>query len=105
MDWFRYSEGQGGQGDPIVSNAFEYRDYPIRALNANVAYDPLVCEHLAGDLLENPRLAPSGLVHESRIGLAHFRFVEHGYCPVDALDELVKSRTTKSTSSPRPRLG
>ena len=23
MDWFRYSEGQGGQGDPAIENAFE----------------------------------------------------------------------------------
>jgi hypothetical protein len=90
MDWFRYSEGNGGQGDPVVPNAFEYRDYLIRGLNANVPYDQLVREHLAGDLLEKPRLDPTGRLHESRIGLAHFRFVEHGYFPVDALDELVK---------------
>ncbi len=47
-------------------------------------------EHLAGDLLEKPRVDPTGRLHESRIGPAHFRFVEHGYFPVDALDELVK---------------
>jgi hypothetical protein len=90
MDWFRYSEGHGGQGDPVVERAFEYRDYLIRALNSNVPYDHLIREHLAGDLLPKPRLDASGMVNESRIGLAHYRFVEHGYFPVDALDELVK---------------
>ncbi len=90
MDWFRYAEGHGGQGDPVVENAFEYRDYLIRALNSNVPYDRLIREHLAGDLLPQPRLGAGGLIDESRIGLAHFRFVEHGYFPVDALDELVK---------------
>lgn len=90
MDWFRYSEGHGSQGDPVVENAFEYRDYLIRALNLNVPYDQLIREHLAGDLLPKPRIDRSGTMNESRIGLAQYRFVEHGYFPVDALDELVK---------------
>lgn len=90
LDWFRYTEGHGGQGDPGIENATEYRDSMIRALNANVPYDQLIREHLAGDLLENPRLDPSGTINESIIGLAQFRFVEHGFFPVDALDELVK---------------
>jgi hypothetical protein len=90
LDWFRYTEGHGGQGDPTNENATEFRDYMIRALNANVPYDQLIREHLAGDLLENPRLDPTGMVNESIIGLAQYRFVEHGFFPVDALDELVK---------------
>jgi hypothetical protein len=90
LDWFRYTEGHGGQGDPGIENATEYRDYMIRALNANVPYDQLIREHLAGDLLPEPRLNPEGTINESIIGLAQFRFVEHGFFPVDALDELVK---------------
>ncbi|MEI6712862.1 MAG: PSD1 and planctomycete cytochrome C domain-containing protein [Verrucomicrobiota bacterium] len=90
MDWFRYSEGHGGQGDTAVPNAFEYRDYLVRALNNNVPYDALIREHLAGDLLPKPRLDSTGMINESRIGIAQFRFVEHGYLPVDSLDELVK---------------
>ena len=39
-------------------NAFQYRDYVIRALNADVPYDQFVREHIAGDLLQNPRLHP-----------------------------------------------
>ncbi len=90
MDCVRYSEGSGGQGDPRIVNAFEYRDYLIRALNADVPFDQLVREHIAGDLLPNPRIDQETGIRESMIGLAHFRFVEHGYFPVDALDELVK---------------
>jgi hypothetical protein len=90
MDWFRYSEGHGGQGDFEVPGAFEYRDYLIRALNADVPYDQLVREHIAGDLLPQPRVdARSGIV-ESRAGLGSLRMVEHGFFPVDSLDELVK---------------
>ncbi len=90
LDWFRYTEGHGGQGDPVNENATVYRDYVIRALNANVPYDQLIREHLAGDLLAEPRLDPAGTINESIIGLAQLRFVEHGFFPVDALDELVK---------------
>jgi hypothetical protein len=90
LDWFRYTEGHGGQGDPVNENATVYRDYVIRALNANVPYDQLIREHLAGDLLAEPRLDPAGTINESIIGLAQLRFVEHGFFPVDALDELIK---------------
>lgn len=90
MDWFRYSEGHGSQGDFPIPNAFEYRDYLIRALNNDVPYDVLIREHLAGDLLPNPRVNDANGIVESWIGPAHLRMVEHGYFPVDSLDELVK---------------
>ncbi|MEM9283195.1 MAG: PSD1 and planctomycete cytochrome C domain-containing protein [Verrucomicrobiota bacterium] len=90
LDWYRYTEGHGGQGDPVNEHAAAYRDYLIRAFNENVPYDQLILEHLAGDLIEEPRLDSTGKVNESIIGLAQFRFVEHGFFPVDALDELVK---------------
>ncbi len=90
LDWYRYTEGHGGQGDPKNERAHEYRDYVIRALNDNVPYDQLVKEQIAGDLLSTPRLNEDGLINESRIGVAQLRFVEHGFLPVDALDEKVK---------------
>ncbi len=90
MDWFRYAEGHGGQGDFEIAGAFEYRDYLIRALNADVPYDRLIQEHIAGDLLPNPRINSTEGIVESRIGPAHLRMVEHGFFPVDSLDELVK---------------
>lgn len=90
MDWFRYSEGHGGQGDPIINHAHEYRNYLIRALNENVPYDKMIKEHIAGDLLPEPRKTVDGQFNESVIGTAQYRFVEHGFFPVDALDELIK---------------
>jgi hypothetical protein len=62
----------------------------IRALNADVPCDQLIREHIAGDLLPNPRWNVSEGFNESMIGTAHFRFVEHGFQPVDALDDQVK---------------
>ena len=54
MDLFRYTESHGSEGDPDLPDAWRYRDYLIRALNADVPYDQLIREHLAGDLLPQP---------------------------------------------------
>ena len=90
MDLVRYSESHGSQGDFDLPFAWRYRDYLIRALNQDVPYDQLVREHLAGDLLAQPRINRDENVNESVIGTAHFRMVEYGYVPVDALDDQFK---------------
>jgi len=88
MDWLRYADSHGSEGDPAIPHAWQYRDYLIRALNADVPYPQLVKEHLAGDLL-TPRLSADGALNESAIGPAHLRMVFHGFTPTDALDEFV----------------
>ena len=90
MDLFRYSESHGSEGDPDIPFAWRYRDYLIRAFNADVSYDQLIREHLAGDLLPTPRLNPDDQLNESVIGTAHFRLIEHGYQPVDPWEDRVK---------------
>ena len=90
MDWVRYADSHGSEGDPAIPNAYQYRNYLIRALNADVPYDQLVREHLAGDLLPQPRINEELGLNESVIGTSHFRFVLHGFAPTDALDEHVR---------------
>ena len=90
MDLFRYSESHGSEGDPDIPFAWRYRDYLIRAFNDDVPYDRLIREHLAGDLLPEPRLDLDGRTNESMIGPANFRLVEHGYQPVDPWEDRVK---------------
>lgn len=90
MDWIRYAESHGSEGDPNIDNAWRYRDYLIRALNQDVPYDQLVREHIAGDLLKQPRINPELGINESMIGPAHWRMVFHGFAPTDALDEKVR---------------
>lgn len=90
MDWFRYADSHGSEGDPSTPNAWRYRDYLVRALNADIPYDQLVREHVAGDLLERPRLSTDGKLNESILGTAHLRLVELGYQPVDPWEERVK---------------
>ncbi len=90
MDLVRYCESHGSQGDPELPMAWRYRDYLIRAFNGDVPYDQFVREHIAGDLLPNPRLNRADGLNESMLGPAHLRMVEFGYIPVDALDDQVK---------------
>ena len=90
MDLFRYSESHGSEGDPDIPFAWRYRDYLIRAFNGDVPYDQLIREHLAGDLLPNPRLAADGRTNESMLGPANFRLIEHGFQPVDPWEDRVK---------------
>jgi hypothetical protein len=87
MDLVRYAETHGSEGDPEIREAWRYRDYLIRAFNADVPADQLIREHIAGDLLPNPRLNLAEGINESLIGLAHLRLHEHGFQPVDTLEE------------------
>jgi hypothetical protein len=89
MDWMRYAETHGSEGDPQIPYAWRYRDYLIRALNADVPYPQLVREQIAGDLLEHPRMNATLGINESALGTAQYRFVLHGFTPTDALDEQV----------------
>jgi hypothetical protein len=87
MDWVRYAETYGSEGDPAIPYAHQYRDYLIRAFNDDVPYPQMIQEAIAGDLLPQPRLK-NGL-NESAIGIAQLRMVLHGFSPVDSLDEMV----------------
>ena len=87
MDWVRYAESYGSEGDPPIPYAYRYRDYLIRAFNDDVLYPQLIKEAIAGDLLPNPRIKNG--INESAIGVAQLRMVLHGFSPVDSLDEMV----------------
>lgn len=83
LDLVRYAESRGHEFDNDVPNAFQYRDYVIRALNADVPYDQFVREHIAGDLLPNPRLHPTEKFNESVIGTGFWFLGEWVHSPVD----------------------
>jgi hypothetical protein len=90
MDWIRYADSHGSEGDPPLENGWLYRDYLIRALNADIPYDQLLREHIAGDLLPQPRIDHQSGIQESILGTAHWRMVFHGFAPTDALEEKVR---------------
>ncbi|MEX0978196.1 MAG: DUF1549 and DUF1553 domain-containing protein [Pirellulales bacterium] len=52
LDIVRYSESDGFKADAHRPNAHKYRDYVIRAFNADLPYDRFLAQQLAGDELE-----------------------------------------------------
>jgi hypothetical protein len=82
LDLVRYSETRGHEFDYIIPNAWEYRDYVIRALNSDVPYNQFAAEHIAGDLLP-PRLNPQTGANESILGTGFWFFNEEVQSPVD----------------------
>jgi len=52
LDVVRFAESDGFKEDAPRPSAYKYRDYVIRALNADLPYDRFVRQQLAGDELE-----------------------------------------------------
>ncbi|MBS0266586.1 MAG: PSD1 domain-containing protein [Planctomycetes bacterium] len=79
MDVVHYSDTHGYEWDVPAKNAWRYRDYLIRAFNADLSYQQLVLEQIAGDLLP-PRLDQATGINEALIGPMMLRLGErrHG---------------------------
>jgi len=80
MDVVRYTDTYGYEWDIPAKGAWRYRDYLVRAFNADVPFDQLVREQIAGDLLENPRRDAQRQINESVLGTMFFQMGEkrHG---------------------------
>ena len=85
LDLARFAETDGHEFDFEKPNAFRYRDYVIRALNADVPYDQFVREHIAGDLLANPRVNLADGINESILATGFWWLGEGKHSPVDLL--------------------
>jgi hypothetical protein len=82
MDLVRYAETRGHEFDPIIPNAWQYRDYLVRAFNTDVPYNQFVKEHIAGDLLP-ARLRPDSKYNESILATGFWFLGEEVHSPVD----------------------
>ena len=87
LDLVRYAESLGHEFDYKLKYAEHYRDYVIRALNADVPYDQFVREHVAGDLLSNPRRNATDQTNESILGTGFWWLGELKHSPVDVKGE------------------
>ena len=87
LDLVRYAETLGHEFDYKLKYAHHYRDYVIRALNLDVPYDQFVMEHIAGDLLPNPRLNADDQTDESILGTGFWWLGELKHAPVDVKGE------------------
>ena len=91
LDLVRYAETLGHEFDFPLPHAWRYRDYVIRAMNADVPWDQFIREHLAGDLLSNPRRHPQQGFNESIIGTGFWYLCEDKHAPVDVkLEEALR---------------
>lgn len=53
LDMARYADSDGYEKDRARPDAWRYRDWVIRAINADMPFDQFTVEQLAGDLLPN----------------------------------------------------
>ena len=90
LDLVRYAETAGHEFDYDIVNAFRYRDYVIRAFNADLAYNRFVIEQIAGDLLESPRRHPAEGFNESILGTGFYFLGEGTHSPVDVREEQMR---------------
>ena len=79
MDVVHYADTHGYEWDTPAKNAWMYRDYLIRAFNADVPFRQLVLEQIAGDLIP-PRVDKHTGLNESILGPMAMRLGErrHG---------------------------
>ena len=88
MDVVRYADTKGHEFDYPVVGAWQYRDYLIRAFNDDLPYDQFLSEHLAGDLLLEPRKHEEKGFNESILATNFFALGEGKHSPVDlTIDE------------------
>ncbi len=88
LDLVRFAETNGHEFDSAKHDAWQYRDYVIRAFNQDLPYDTFIREQIAGDLLPQPRHSSDKTFLESPIGTSIYWFGEVLNGPTDP----VKSR-------------
>ena len=83
LDLTRYAESRGHEFEPDIPNAYQFRDYVVRAFNADVPYDQFLKEQIAGDVLAKPRMNPKTGANESVVGTGFWHLGEEVHSPVD----------------------
>ncbi len=83
LDLVRFAETCGHEFDYPLHHAYRYRDYVVRAWNDDLSYDQFVREHIAGDLLPEPRINPSSGCNESIAGTGFWWLGEANHAPTD----------------------
>ena len=94
LDVVRYADSNGLDENVAHGNAWRYRDYVIRSLNADKPYDQFLLEQIAGDLLpavEDPAVAHDRLIATGFLSLGPkvLAEVDKTKMEMDILDEQV----------------
>jgi hypothetical protein len=83
LDKMRYAETMGHEFDYPILGAWRYRDYVVRAFNADIPFDQFAREQVAGDLFPNPRTNPDDGGNESLLGTTQYWLGQQVHSPVD----------------------
>ena len=83
MDVMRFAETHGHEFDYQIDEAWRWRDWVIRAFNADVPYADFVREQIAGDLLASPRRNPDDGTNESVAATGWWWMSQGTHAPVD----------------------
>ena len=83
MDLARFGETCGHEFDYPIPYAWHYRDYLIDAFNDDLPYNQFLVEHLAGDLIERPRLDPENGTDASIVATGFWFLHEAVHAPTD----------------------
>ena len=93
LDVTRFAESSGGGRSLVFPDAWRFRDYVIDSFNQDKAYDQLVREHLAGDLLphhsptqRNSQLIGSGYLV---LGALNYELQDHELLKMEFVDEQI----------------
>ena len=92
MDVVHYADTHGYEWDVPAKNSWRYRDYLIRAFNADVPYQRFVQEQLAGDLL-SPRVDADSGINEAVVGPLMLRLGERRHGDNSAIDGISQEAT------------
>ena len=93
LDVTRFAESSGGGRSMIFPDAWRFRDYVIRSFNNDKAFDQLIREHLAGDILptsspeeKNEALIASGFLV---LGPMNYELQDHELLKAEFVDEQI----------------
>ncbi len=95
LDVARYGEDQAHTFEARkYSDGFRYRDWVVRALNADQPYDSFLQEQIAGDLLDGPIFVPGDRAERlAALGLFSLGPVYYGRATADEIDDRVDTLT------------
>jgi len=105
LDLARYAESRGHEFDYDIANAWQFRDWVVRAFDADVPYDRFVAEQIAGDLLETPRPNIDAGWDEAPLGTGFWLLGEEVHSPVDIRGDECERRANQLDTFGKTFLG
>ena len=63
LDVARYADTNGQDENKVLANAWRYRDWVVRAFNANLSFDQFLTAQIAGDLLPTSTTTAENIDH------------------------------------------